>query len=71
MSVLAGSKTMCKLEERALIYTALFVLCSVASVLLDLTRGAWTFVQMAAVIELMYLPGSFFCDDSVRSQLIK
>ena len=48
---------MSKLEERALIYMALLMLCSVASVFIGLVAGAWTFVQMASVIELMYLLG--------------
>ena len=48
-----------KLEERFLIYTALLLLCAVASVFLGMTAGLWTFVQMAAVVELTYLIGGF------------
>ena len=48
---------MSKLEERILIYIALVLLCSTASVFFGLTAGAWTFIQMASVIELMFLFG--------------
>lgn len=48
---------MSKLEERALIYMAMIMLCSVAGAFLGLTVGVWTFVQMAAVIEILYSLG--------------
>jgi F0F1-type ATP synthase membrane subunit c/vacuolar-type H+-ATPase subunit K len=48
---------MSKLEERALIYIALGLLCSVASVFAGIAVGIWTFVQIASVIELVYLLG--------------
>ena len=52
-----GRERMSKLEERVLIYIALILLCSLASVFMGLTAGSWSFVQMASVIELMYLIG--------------
>jgi hypothetical protein len=58
---------MSKLEERALIYIALILLCSLASVFLGFVAGAWSFVQMASVIELMYLIGGPDPDGTVRS----
>ena len=45
---------MTKLEERVLIYTALAVVCSFASVFLGLWVGALAFIQIAAVIEGLY-----------------
>ncbi len=54
------------LEERFLIYSALLILCSTASVFVGLAAGFWSFVQIAAVIELIYwigTPGG----DSTRS----
>lgn len=45
------------LDERFLIYTALLLLCAVAGVFLGLVVAAWTFVQMTAVIELVYWIG--------------
>ena len=45
---------MTKLEERVLIYTALAVVCSFASVFFGLLAGALTFIQIGAVIEGLY-----------------
>ena len=45
---------MTKLEERVLIYTALAVVCSFASVFLGLLVGVLAFIQIAAVIEGLY-----------------
>ncbi len=45
---------MTKLEERVLIYTALAVVCSFASVFLGLSVGVLAFIQIGAVIEGLY-----------------
>ena len=45
-------------DERFLIYSALLVLCSTASVFVGLAAGAWSFVQIAAVIEIIYWIGT-------------
>ena len=42
------------LDERFVIYTALALLCSTASVFLGLAAGIWSFIQIAAVIEFLY-----------------
>ena len=41
-------------EERFLIYTALMILCATIGTFLGLAAGFWSFVQIAAVIELIY-----------------
>ncbi len=41
-------------EERFLVYTALLVLCATLGTFLGLAAGLFTFVQIAAVIELIY-----------------
>jgi hypothetical protein len=41
------------LDERLVIYSALALLCSVASVFLGMAAGLWSFFQIAAVIELL------------------
>ena len=46
------------LDERFLIYAALLILCSAASVFVGLAAGLWSFVQIAAVIEFMYWIGT-------------
>ena len=45
------------LDERFVIYTALALLCSTASVFLGLAAGIWSFIQIAAVIEFLYWIG--------------
>ena len=45
---------MTKFEERVLIYTALAVVCSFASVFLGLWAGVLAFIQIGAVIEGLY-----------------
>ena len=45
------------LDERLVIYSALALLCSFASVFLGLAAGLWSFLQIAAVIELLYWVG--------------
>jgi p-aminobenzoyl-glutamate transporter AbgT len=55
-----------KLEERVLVYIALLLLCSVASMFLGVAAAVWTFVQIASVIELMYLYGNPHSDDRAR-----
>ena len=45
------------LDERFVIYTALVLLCSIASVFLSMAAGLWSFLQIAAVIELLYWIG--------------
>jgi hypothetical protein len=42
------------LDGRLLVYAALVILCSAASVFLGLVAGFWSFVQIVVVIELMY-----------------
>ncbi|MEH6591920.1 MAG: hypothetical protein V7746_16785 [Halioglobus sp.] len=44
-------------EERFLIYAALLLVCAVAGSLLGLAAAIWSFLQMAVVIELMYMLG--------------
>ena len=56
------------LDERFAIYSALVILCAVASAFLGLIIGAWTFVQMALVIEFMYWIGGFGRDKSAAAQ---
>ena len=46
------------LEERFLIYTALAILCCTASAFLGAAVGMYTFMQIAAVIEVTYWLGS-------------
>ena len=55
-----------KLEERILVYIALLLLCSVASMFIGVAATAWTFVQIVSVIELMYLYGNPRSDVRVR-----
>ncbi len=45
---------MSKMEERILIYTALAVVCTFASVFIGLWAGATTFMQIAAAVEALY-----------------
>ena len=42
------------MDKRIMIYTALALLCSTASVFLGLAAGFWSFIQIAAVIEALY-----------------
>jgi len=58
------------LNERFFIYSALLILCSTISVLVGLAAGLWSFVQIAAVVELMYWIGTR-SGDSKRSWTIK
>ena len=46
------------LDERFLIYAALLILCSAASVFVGLAAGLWSFLQIVAVIEFMYWIGT-------------
>ena len=41
-------------EERVLIYTALAVVCAIASVFVGLWTGSMAFIQVAAVIEALF-----------------
>lgn len=43
-----------KLSERFLIYTALAVLCAMTAAFAGTAAGIWSFVQIVAVIELIY-----------------
>ena len=43
-----------KWGERFLIYTALAVLCGMTAAFAGTTAAVWSFVQVAAVIELIY-----------------
>jgi hypothetical protein len=52
-----GVLTVSILNERFVIYTALVLLCSIASVFLSMAAGLWSFLQIAAVIELLYWIG--------------
>ena len=45
-------------DQRFLVYAALLIVCSAIGTFLGLLAGAWTFIQIAAVIELMYWLGS-------------
>ena len=57
---------MSKPKERAIIYVALILLCSIASAFLGPTVAVWTFIQIASVIELIYLMGRSPRKDVVR-----
>ena len=46
------------LDERFLVYAALLILCSTASIFVGLAAGLWSFVQIVAVIEFMYWIGA-------------
>lgn len=52
------------IEERFLIYTALVLVCSTASVFVGWQAGFWTLVQMAGVVELVYWLGRPAADDT-------
>jgi hypothetical protein len=43
-----------RLDERFLIYSALAVLCATAAVFLGPAAGFWSFIQIVAMIELVY-----------------
>mgnify|MGYP001546310641 CR=1 FL=1 len=43
-----------KVEERFLVYTALMVLCATMGTFLGLAVGLLSFIQVAAIIELVY-----------------
>ncbi len=43
-----------KWSERLLIYTALAVLCAMTATFAGSAAAAWSFIQVAAVIELIY-----------------
>ena len=45
------------MDKRIMIYTALGLLCSTASIFLGLTAGVWRFIQITAVIEALYWIG--------------
>ena len=50
-----GVQRMNTLELRITIYSALALVCSAVSALAGPTAAIWSFVQMAAVIELLYV----------------
>ena len=54
------------LDERLLVYAALVILCSAASVFLGLAAGIWSFVQIVAVIEITYWIGTLGGNDAAR-----
>ena len=55
-------------DERILVYMALLIVCCTIGTFLGLLAGIWTFLQIAAVIELMYWLGSNpGCDEQSRS----
>ncbi|MBT4521962.1 MAG: hypothetical protein HOC23_18340 [Halieaceae bacterium] len=58
---------MSTLDERFLIYAALAILCSTVSVFLGLAAGVWSFLQICAVIELLFWIGAPEGDDSVTN----
>lgn len=43
-----------KFRERFLVYGALAALCALTAVLVDEAAGLWSFMQVVAVIELIY-----------------
>lgn len=43
-----------KLSERFLIYTALLVLCAMTAAFAGTAAAIWSFLQVVAVIELIY-----------------
>ncbi|PLW66703.1 hypothetical protein [Pseudohalioglobus lutimaris] len=43
-----------KLGERFLIYGTLAMLCALTAVVVDEAAGLWSFIQVVAVIELIY-----------------
>ena len=43
-----------RLQERKLVYTALFIACAVIALGAGLVPGLWSFVQVAVMIELAY-----------------
>lgn len=45
---------MTKLGERVLIYSVLAALCALTSAIVNVAAGLWSFVQVVAVIELIY-----------------
>lgn len=49
-----GVESMAAVEERFLIYTALLVLCATSGAFLGPVAALCTFVQVAAIIELVY-----------------
>jgi hypothetical protein len=46
------------MEERFLIYTALLLLCATSAVFVGAVAALWSFVQIVAVIELVFLVGA-------------
>ena len=45
-------------DQRFLVYTALLIVCCTIGTYLGLVAGAWTFLPIEAVLELMYWLGS-------------
>ncbi len=43
-----------RLKERFFIYTALAMLCALTAAIVGATAGLWSFVQIVAVVELIY-----------------
>ncbi len=56
-----------KLEERASVYAALILLSSICGLFLGLSAGAWSFLQMALVIELTYMIGGTVRNENLHS----
>jgi hypothetical protein len=46
------------IEERRMIYTALLIACGVIALSASPAAGAWSFVQVSLMIELMFWLGS-------------
>ena len=58
-------------DERFMIYSALVILCSTASVFMGPAAGIWSFIQIGAVIELMYWIGLPESTESEHNQSVK
>jgi hypothetical protein len=55
-----------KLSEKFLVYTALVVLCVLAAAFTGTAAAIWSFVQIVAVIELIYWIASPTENDAAR-----
>ncbi len=55
-----------KLSERLLVYTALAVLCGMTVTFAGAAAAIWSFLQIVAVIELIYWIASPAGQDSAR-----
>ena len=43
-----------KLKERIVIYAALAMLCALTATIVGAAAGLWSFIQIVAVVELIY-----------------